>query len=295
MLIKIKMEQLLYNDYLRTLSDKFHRRLEDISGVYGFEYGIEFELAICEILRSFLPIKYGICRGFVVTESGEIAGDDIIIFDQERFPTLRLNDKDDFSRKEQIPIEAVYAYLEIKHTIILGETESKSGIKHAVSQVRKIKELCNQRKKVGIFQVDPHLPEIPHNYQCEHLPNYRNPIYTAIISRYVAFEDSKNRITDINEINRLLLNKDIEKSKYNPELIVVGQSNYLATGFYFNDEKNDGVETVFSLPNKPNFYGVHVADNLTYGLFLSYLIHAIDFIRLGRMPWAKMINQIIVK
>jgi hypothetical protein len=289
------MEQLLYNDYLKTLSEKFHRRLEYISGVYGFEYGIEFELAVCEILRSFLPIKYGICRGFVVSESGEMAGDDIIIFDQERFPTLRLNDKDDFSRKEQIPIEAVYAYLEIKHTIILGKSDSRSSLIHAVSQVKKIKELCNQRKKVGIYQIDPHLPEIPNNYQCDHLPNYRNPIYTAIISRYVAFEDSKNRLTDIEEINKLLFTKDIDKSIYNPELIVVGQSNYLANGYYFDAEKKDGVETVFALPDKEIFYGVHVAENLTYGLFLSYLIHAIDFIRLGRMPWANMINQIIVK
>jgi hypothetical protein len=288
-------QQLFYNNYIETLSNKFDRRLEDIFGKYGFEYGIEFELAICEILRSFLPLKYGICRGFVVSETGEMAGDDIIIYDQERFPTLRINDKENFSRKEQIPIEAVYAYLEIKHTIILGKSDSKSSINNAISQVKKIKELCNKRKKVGIFQVDPHLPEFKNNISVDQLPEYRNPIFTAIISRYVAFEDSKNRLDDINKINELLFTKDIDKSEFNPELIIFGKSNYLATGYYFDEEKKNGTETLFLLPNKQNFYGVHIAENLTYGLFLSYLIHAIDYIRLGRMPWANMINQIIQK
>jgi hypothetical protein len=289
------MKQLLYNSYIRILSEKFNRRLEDISGTYGFEYGIEFELAICEILRSFLPLKYGICRGFVVTESGEMAGDDIIIYDQERFPTLRMNDKENFSRKEQIPIEAVYAYIEAKHTLILGKSDSKSSINNAVSQVNKIKELCNQREKVGIFQLDPHLPEFKNDIICDDLPKYRNPIFTAIISRYVAFEKPTNRLTDVDEINKLLFSKDIDKSIYNPELIITGKSNYLATGYYFDEKKKDGIETLFSLPDKENFYGVHIAENLTYGLFLAYLIHAIDYTRLGRMPWGKMINQIIVK
>ncbi|WP_395065488.1 DUF6602 domain-containing protein [Flavobacterium sp.] len=289
------MEQLLYNNYIRTLSEKFNRRLDDISGTYGFEYGIEFELAICEILRSFLPLKYGICRGFVVSESGEMAGDDIIIYDQERFPTLRINDKENFSRKEQIPIEAVYAYIEAKHTIILGNLTSKSSVNNAVSQVKKIKELCEQRSKIGIFQIDPHLPEFKNDIKCDHLPKHRNPIFTAIISRYVAFENPTNRITDKNEINKLLFSKDIDKSIFNPELIIMGKSNYLATGHYYDESKSDGVETIFSLPDKENFYGVHIAENLTYGLFLAYLIHAIDYIRLGRMPWANMINQIIKK
>ena len=56
------------------------------------------------MLRIFLPSKYGVCRGFVVNRHGDKAGDDIIIYDQEKFPTLRLLPKDDFSLKEEIPI-----------------------------------------------------------------------------------------------------------------------------------------------------------------------------------------------
>ncbi|WP_326984236.1 hypothetical protein VUJ46_06770 [Chryseobacterium sp. MYb264] len=153
----------------------------------------------------------------------------------------------------------------------------------------------SKRENVGIFQLDPHLPEFENDIQCDVLPKYRNPIFTSIISRYVAYEKTSNRLTNAAEINTLLFSKDLDKSIYNPELIIFGKSNYLATGYYFDKDKNDGIETLFSLPDRENFYGVHMAEDLTYGLFLAYLIHAIDYIRLGRMPWAKMINQIIKK
>lgn len=114
-----------YNNYVIDLNNKFQRRLDDIAADHNFDYGNEFEIAVCEVLREFLPLKYGICRGHVVSFDGNKTGDDIIIYDQERFPTLRLNRRDNFSRKENIPIEAVYAYFEAKHTIT-EETLEKS-------------------------------------------------------------------------------------------------------------------------------------------------------------------------
>jgi hypothetical protein len=114
------MPTYLYDNYIISLSEKFLRRLEDISTYYNFDFGDEFEIAICQILRSFLPEKFGICRGFVVAKNGDREGDDIIIFDQTRFPTLRLNERNELSRKEAIPIEAVYGYIEAKHRLDLS-------------------------------------------------------------------------------------------------------------------------------------------------------------------------------
>ena len=71
-----------YDNYLIKLSRKINRRLEDIDADHNFEFGNEFEIALCSILRNFLPNKYGIGRGFVVAEDGTKAGDDIIIYDQ---------------------------------------------------------------------------------------------------------------------------------------------------------------------------------------------------------------------
>ncbi|MCY7977718.1 hypothetical protein P8843_13890 [Bacillus inaquosorum] len=105
------MSKHLYSNYIVTLAYQFQRIIDDIMVDYGFDYGDEFEVVICKALRKTLPNNYGICRGHVVSADSRKEGDDIIIFDQERFPTLRNNKKEDYSRKENIPIEAVYAYI----------------------------------------------------------------------------------------------------------------------------------------------------------------------------------------
>jgi hypothetical protein len=285
---------LAYRDYLKLLSEKFLNKLADIAGIYGFEYGVEFEIAICDILRSFLPSKYGVCRGFVVSETGEFAGDDIIIYDQERFPTLKLTDRNDFARKEHIPIEAVYAYIEAKHTLIMGDPDSGQSLQKALEQIRSVKKLCMSRPTVGLFQVDPYLPPLDGDIMLNGMPDIRNPVYTAIVSRFVA-EKNSSKITDPVYIEKLLHAEDINASIYNPDLIIAGESNYMGTGQYYDDTRADGKETLFSLPTNLTFYGVHRTENLSYGLLLAYLMYAVDFIRLGRMPWSKMINEIIQK
>ena len=111
------MEEYKYNDIIVNISRRFESELEYMSSIYNFDLGDEFEIAVCHVLRKILPIKYGICRGFVVDKSKNIAGDDIIIYDRMNFPNLRfLGQEDDYARKNQIPVEAVYAYIEAKHT-----------------------------------------------------------------------------------------------------------------------------------------------------------------------------------
>lgn len=100
-----------YDNYVLKLSQKINSTFEEIEAEYNFELGNEFEVVLCNILRDFLPEKFGVCRGFVVDELGNKAGDDIIIFDQVNFPTLRTLGNNQFLRKENIPIEAVYAYI----------------------------------------------------------------------------------------------------------------------------------------------------------------------------------------
>lgn len=64
-----------YDNFVVELSRKFLARLEDIKADYNFDLGDEFEIAICELLRIFLPTKYGVCRGFVVDSNGNKEGD----------------------------------------------------------------------------------------------------------------------------------------------------------------------------------------------------------------------------
>jgi hypothetical protein len=79
--------------------------LKRIETEHNFEYGAEFEIALCEVLRQVLPSRVGVCRGYVVSEDGTKAGDDIILFDAARFPTLRLLGES-LALKEQVPVEA---------------------------------------------------------------------------------------------------------------------------------------------------------------------------------------------
>jgi hypothetical protein len=69
--VVIIIRKLLYNNYIQELNNKFINGLNSIKADYNFDYGDEFEIAICEILRSFLPIKYGICRGCIVASKGD--------------------------------------------------------------------------------------------------------------------------------------------------------------------------------------------------------------------------------
>ncbi|MBF0411045.1 MAG: hypothetical protein HQM10_27140 [Candidatus Riflebacteria bacterium] len=139
----------IYKNYISSLQQAFEKRLDDISVQFNFDLGQEFEVAICEILSGFLPSKFGICRGFAVSAGGVTAGDDIIIYDKERFPTLRTVTNRAFDKKDMVPIEAIYAYIEAKYTL-----DANNFIK-AVEQIEAVKELCSQREPVSIYQVDP--------------------------------------------------------------------------------------------------------------------------------------------
>src|SRR5690606_9041015 len=128
------MEKYLYDGLIVRLAEKFTRRIEEIESDFNFELGDEFEFAICDILQNMLPDKFGVARGFVVNKNGEKKGDDIIIYDRNRFPTLRFHDKNQFHRLENIPIEAVYAYIEAKHSIEYNSSDKKNTFFKAFKQ-----------------------------------------------------------------------------------------------------------------------------------------------------------------
>lgn len=275
---------MLYDNYLEKLSNKIARRFQDILAEYNFDYGPEFEIALCKVLREFLPNKYGICRGFVVSSDGQKAGDDIIIFDQEKFPTLRLLQTEDYSIKEQIPIEAVYAYIEAKHTL------TEESFSKAITQIIEVKKICSLRDKQKLYQIDPYVdtnlrPPVP----ILHLPEYRNPIFSMIFSRF-GVVNNNNDTFGINEFLKSELNK-LSKVNYEffPELIIAGNNNFLSTAFR-KDEENK--PTLFHLAERDgSSYQVVMLESMTYGLAFAHLFASLDWIRLGKMPWEKIINE----
>jgi hypothetical protein len=278
---------MLYDNYIKNLSEKFERRLQEITAVHNFELGNEFEIAICDILREFLPTKYGICRGFVVDYQGNKAGDDIIIYDQERFPTLKVNKKNDFSRKEEIPIEAVYAYIEAKHKL------TEEVLDKAISQIKDVKDICNSRVKMGLGQFDPYISVKRENTsKNEDYPEFRNPIFTLIISRFFESNDKK---TEYDEVKGFFIHHMNELSKKKlpslPEMIVAGKD--LSASVCYKLDTGQLKLSKFLLEDKDFGITAIRCKGYAFGIGLANLAHALDWIRLGKMPWNDMLNEIV--
>ena len=252
----------------------------------------EFEVVLCEILRGALPHKYGICRGFALTAEGAAAGDDIIVFAQDRFPTLKLRRPEDYSRKEQIPIEAAYAYIEAKHTLVL-EGNGPGSLAKACLQVAKVKELCSKRKSTELFMLDPYVShETPITDNSQALHPTRNPMYGAVISRYVCRKKGTDALEDPEEINVVF--KEILESSLNltamgkeffPDLIVMGNSNLVLPATVIAGETHP----LFFAQDRMSSLAVETVYGAAFGAGLCCLFFALDWVRLGKMPWQEIL------
>lgn len=278
---------LLYDNYVLDLSRRINARLDDISVEYNFDYGDEFELAICHLLRDFLPAKFGVCRGFVVSKNGDKAGDDIIIYDQERFPTLRQLSAGDWSRKEKIPIEAVYGYVEAKHTLDISGSKH-SNLSKAIDQIKEVKKLVNSREKYGMnksdaYHVNKDLLDLPVGIY----PS-RNPLFAMVMSRKVS-DGSDGQTCGVNFCNLSEnLCQNITPDETFPEGIVCGPNIYLCASYI-----NGGIyASRFFVPGLNNIYQHISARNMSMATGFIHLFSAIDWIRLGVMPWEAIFNDV---
>lgn len=80
-----------------------------------------------------------------------------------------------------------------------------------------------------------------------------------------------------------------ENYQYFPELIIAGNNNFLSTAFK-KDEVNK--PTLFHLSERENSgYQVIKKESISFGIAFAHLFAAIDWIRLGKMPWENIINE----
>ena len=90
---------MIFKNYVETVAKRFTKYLDEIAVEHNFEHGPEFEIAICKTLHRALPSKYGVCRGYLVT-ADDCVGNDIIIYNHERFPLLRMIDNEAISSRQ---------------------------------------------------------------------------------------------------------------------------------------------------------------------------------------------------
>lgn len=285
------MAKYLYDDFIVRLSEKFIRRLEEIESDFNFELGDEFEFALCDILQDLLPDKFGVARGFVVDQNGNKRGDDIIIYDRNRFPTLRFRDKDNVHRLENIPIEAVYAYIEAKHTIEYDFNNKNCNFFKAFEQAIEVKKLISTRKPRNIFSFNPYFTNTPFfekartNENLKLLPSINNPAFSCIVARNFKFSTKTIENKDIDSIEFLTENILIPCENIIPDLIVLNKDIIFYPALVESGNVTD-TSTLFMNDGKDKVaYRILIRKNIAFGIFLSHLLFAIDWIKLDKMPW----------
>lgn len=258
-----------YGGYIERLSRKVEARLADIEAIFNFDLGPEFEVAMCALLEDILPAKFGVCRGFVVTEDGRSAGDDLIIYDKMSCPMLRANISRQYSIKEQIPVEAVYAYIECKHSIL-----ADSVVEKAILQTQNVKELILSRpsrtnlgyKKEGVIY-NGKVRDWPRSY-----PPIRNQPFCAIFAK--TFDPG--------------VTVSSQHHARNPDLLVLGP-NHIATQSVVLGP--DGIKGALFYDSK-YWAGLRVesAAGNAFGIGLVTLLQALNWIELEPIDWSSTLN-----
>lgn len=271
-----------YNGWLGEVSTKFQRRFEEIRTNFNFEYDDEFELAIAETLAKIVPTRVGICRGFVVSQDGTTKGDDIILFDKSRFPTLRFL-TDDLRAKQYVPAEAVLCYIEAKYSLYLKDTGASSGqtLEKALKQTSDIRMLA--RKEVPLKEIFPGI-NLGNNLsittdELGHATT-RNPYYTAIISGRV-YKSSLDK-TDPTDVQLAEAMKSIEGC-YAPDCICAG--HLLALPSYHQLEPDEYQIRQFMIPGNELLF---CTPKNALGIAVAHLLWAIEHLQLGRIDWPSM-------
>lgn len=102
---------------------------------HNLEKGLGNEEALREVLRSFLPKKFGVAKGKVTNASGAMSKHvDVIIYDAVECPSLFVDENDN----QILPIERVYGCIEVKTTL------SSASMEEAFSNLKSVHDLRNR-------------------------------------------------------------------------------------------------------------------------------------------------------
>lgn len=277
---------MIYNDFLPKLADAISNKFSEMQSTYNYEKGGELEMALCDILRLVLPEKFGVCTGFIVPKVGSPVGDDIIIYDKQRFPLLRLLSKDNNSRKQYVPVEAVYCYIEAKHTLhISGDLQNGQSLTKACKQVADVKRLYRE----------PRIPEQVHPYFNSDIsmgerpdwPKNLNPLFGMIFARHVKSKKGDTDYLQREEVLPALVGFNFGNKRYAPDLIVAGDCNIIAPSVTF--EGKHEFHSPFCVEGVTDELRIFRSNGLGFAISICILLYALDTMKLGRMPWAEIL------
>lgn len=273
---------MLYSDYLKKISSRFNSIFDEIDPRWNFDYGSEFEVALASLLDEMLPDKYGVCRGFVVSQNGDTAGDDIIIYDRLSSPVLRPPTPYKFARREEIPIEAVYAYIEVKNTLEIGKNKDKgTHILKAINQVNSVKNIVSTRETRGLNKFIDGIEADTEVRRSKNAPQTYNPLWTMIVSRGIRINGKVE--TNHQKIDRAL--SEIECWEGGADLIVMDKDTVSVPL-----TKEHNYTSTFSMENN-QYFSSKIMDGYAFGFGLASLIRSLELIRLNPVPWSTILKD----
>ena len=260
-----------YDNFSNRLSKQIEGRFLEIEAIYNFDYGDETEVAICQLLTSILPDKYGVCRGFIIDKTGKKAKcDDVIIYDKLSYPLIRQNGEKDFSLKQQVPVEAVYAYIECKNAIKTQDVFDK-----AYKQASDAKEFLFKRESVNNdkYEVDgPIYNGKPRDWPRQE-PELINQPFSMIITRKW---DKNLEFPDTN-------------GKYTPDLLILGSNHFASQTAYLGA---DGPKSALFFDAKCGYpLKVDEINENSFGIGIIMLLQALSNINLQPINWIPVLND----
>lgn len=166
---------------------------------YSFDSGWAVEDVLRAALKELLPRRYSIYAGSVSDSKGFSAGDcDVVIFNDEWFPVVKAGPSLT-SRRLYLPIEGVYAVLEVKQSL------SRRALENAMEKLVS----CHR-----LFR-----PDSPYDRTVENDPSpgcdhfISNPLYSAIVATDLSPGfDLDSAVTHFVRINQLLPRVDVIRS-----------------------------------------------------------------------------------
>jgi hypothetical protein len=282
---------MLYGGLSARMARRFQHQFDEIVAHHNFDYGAEFEIAICEVLRTILPQRASVCRGYVVGADGQKGGDDIIVYDAAEFPTLR-GLGSSLALREEVPAEAVLAYIEAKHTLRVGASDAKSkgqSLQKALQQCDNVKRVPRAAvatgAEIGGIDLSTHFQWTPR----DDLPQRMNPYYTAIWGRKLDHEDKPDPAHKV--LQKAIL-EEYDNVKALPDLVAAGNSVAI-WGLLDRDESGQPRPPLRLLPfhcSAAELITVQVNDT-ALGTAMFHLLYAIEKIKLGKMPWDRLLSE----
>jgi len=277
-----------YDGWFEKIVQRLEHELRERGSLENLELGPELEIAICHALRRLLPERVEVCRGWVVDKTGTTAGDDIIVYDSSRFPTLRGLGRE-VARKERVPAEAVLAYIEVKSTLYaqsrVDRKNKGQSLEKACNQIAAVKSL--QRDRVPLNMIAPRfaLPE-GEVQRRKGFPVIRNPWYAAIWALKLQVDGALAKDPAEAVACRL---EEIKSSMIDPEHLpdVIAADRVLMTPAL--DLRGSTREARPFLTDETNLVLTNGVPAL--GVAIMHLSWAIEDILLGELPWRHLIHR----